>query len=529
MTLTRLAAAILLGLASLSGSAEEPRRDDVQTLADRIDQHVRRRWEAAGVTPSPLSDDAEYLRRASLHISGRIPTVAEARAFLDDPSPEKRRRLVDELLDGPGYVTHFAHVWRRALLPEAGSDFQIRFLIPSFESWLRDTLAADTPYDQWVRELLTVPPASRSGTAGRRAGSSSPVAFFQAKQNKPENLAAATSRMFLGVRIECAQCHDHPFDAWKRDQFWSFAAFFAGIERPAESSGIGAAVRELFDRRELAIPDTDRVVQAAYLDGTEPQWKFKVGPRETLADWVTAAENRDFARMAVNRLWGHFFGVGLVDPLDDFSDRNPPSHPELLDELAVAFAAHNFDVKFLIRAITASRAYQLSSRRTHDSQDDPRHFARMTLQALTPEELYHSLSIAVGLYEPFNPQADFRFGGNDPRTELLELFANDSQPPTERQTTILQALSLMNGQLIANATNLRQSTTLAAVTDFPLMSDTERLETLYLATITRLPRSEERERLLRYIESGGPAKDPKQALGDVFWALLNSSEFLLNH
>jgi len=430
-----------------------------------------------------------------------------------------------------GYITHFTTFWRNVMMPEVNADFQVRFLVPGFDSWLRKQLTENTQYDVLVKEILTTP--LDSGQNNRRnpysrLGESSPLAFFQGKQIAPENLAAATSRIFLGIRLECAQCHDHPFDSWKQEDFWSLAAFYGGIERQG-NQGVFGRVRELFDRRELNIPGTETVVQAGYLDGTEPQWRFRVGPRETLAAWITAPGNPYFARTAVNRMWGHFFGVGIVDPIDDFTADNPPSHPELLDLLAKEFAAHNFDLKFLIRVITASRTYQLSSLKTNEETDSPQLFARMAVKGLTGEQIYDSVAQATGLYRPFSSRNPFSFGGNDPRGEFLETFANDADATTERQTTILQALAMMNGQLVAGATNLTQSRSLAAVAEFPGSTTAERIENLYFLTLSRKPRPEETERLVKYVERGGEKSDPKKSLGDVFWALLNSSEFMFNH
>ena len=335
--------------------------------------------------------------------------------------------------------------------------------------------------------------------------------------------------MFLGIRIECAQCHNHPHDVWKQEQFWGYAAFFAGIERINRTDDFVGQVKEVSDRRELAIPEHDTVVQATYLDGTQPQWRSRISSRRTLADWMTARKNPYFAKSVVNRLWGHFFGTGIVDPIDDFGETNKPSHPELLDELSDDFAAHDFDLKYLIQAITASQTYQRSSRKTHPSQSEPQHFARMAVQGLTGEQLFDSIAVAVGHLESFQQQQPFQLNQTGPRAEFLELFAPDNNPSTERQTSILQALALMNGQFTATATSLDQSSTLTAVAEFPLMKTPDRIDALYLASLSRKPTPSERDRLTQYVESGGPSKNSKQALTDVFWALLNSSEFLFNH
>jgi len=523
---------VLVVTAALSFALTSPAKaDDARDLAARIDMHLESRWKADGVTPADRSDDAEFLRRVSLHIGGTIPPVSEARRFLRDESPDKRERLLNGLLDGPQYLTNFSHFWRRVMMPEGNTAFQARAQLPGFEAWLRQHLAKNTHYDAVVKELLTVPldtgRAMNSPFDG--AGNVSPLPFFQAKQIKPENLAAATSRMFLGLRIECAQCHDHPTDTWKRQQFWGYAAFFAGIERVDRNEEFVGRVKEVFDRRELTIPEVDQVVQATLLDGTSPQWRTRVSSRRELADWTTSKKNPFFAKATVNRLWGHFFGVGIVDPVDDFTATNKPSHPELLDELAADFAAHDFDLKYLIRAITSTKAYQLTSRKSHDTQDQPQQFARMTVQGLTGEQLFDSLAVAVGFFEPTQQQNVFAFNQSGPRAEFLELFSPDNNSNTERQTSILQALALMNGQFTSTATNLDNSATLAAVTEFPLMKDAAKIETLYLAALTRKPHTAELERLTKYVESGGPTKNQKAALADVFWALLNSSEFLFNH
>src|SRR5262249_2704978 len=210
----------------------------------------------------------------------------------------------------------------------------------------------------------------------------SPVVFYQAKGAKAENLAATTARLFLGVRIECAQCHDHPFAKWKREQFWGQAAFFAGIQKRGQEAYFGQ-LRELPDRRELGIPGTDRVAQAGFLDGTDPEWKYNVSARVALADWMTSPKNPFLAKAAVNRLWAHFFGRGLADPVADFKDDTPPSHPQVLEELARGFVDHKFDLKFVVRVITSTRAYQLSSEQTDPSQEDPRRFARMAIKGLS--------------------------------------------------------------------------------------------------------------------------------------------------
>ena len=516
-----------LALAERQVQAEPPAVQDARALAAAIDRHVSRRWSEEGLQPAPFSDDAEFLRRAYLDLTGRIPAVWEVREFLDDAKPDKRERLIERLLQNPRYAIHFANVLRAWMLPDAGSQ-QVRFLIPSFEGWLRDRLRENTPYDRLVREILTLPVAS--GPGRRLPGNDdepSPLAFLQASQLRPENLASSTSRIFLGVKLECAQCHNHPFARWSRKQFWEYAAFFAGLQSLGD--GVFGQVKEVAERRELKIPGTDKAVQARLLDGTEPAWKPDVAGRVILTEWITAPKNPYFARSLANRLWAHFFGFGLIEPLDEPGDGNPPSHPELLDELAGQLVAHGFDLRFLIRAITLSRTYQLTSAGPAGGPEEVRLFRRMAVKALTAEQLFDSLALATG-YREANPSRRPGFPrALSPRAEFLARFASQEKR-TEAHTSILQALMLMNGRFIADATSVDRSDLLAAALDAPFLKEPgQRVEALYLATLSRRPRPEERERLVRYLTRERENADGRAALADVFWSLLNSSEFVLNH
>ncbi len=479
-----------------------------EVLAKRIDELIAAPWRERGVTATPLADDAEFLRRVFLDLGGRIPRVQEVREFLDDASSDKRRKVVDKLLESPYYVNHFTNVWRALMLPQTNNALGPP-LAPQLEAWLKKRVRENAPYDRLVREVLTV---SVRRQAMMSAGEPSPAVFYQANENKPENLASATSRLFLGVKLECAQCHNHPFAKWTKQQFWEYAAFF---QPTAE--------------REARVPGTEKTVQARFLDGSEPKKKSADSARETLADWVTSSENPYFARAAANRLWAHFFGLGLVEPIDEESDDNKPSHPELLDELSRQLALHSFDLRYLMKAIAYSNTYQLSSN-SETTPLDAHLFARMSLKGLSPEQLYDSIAQATGFREPPTPDQRFMpFAPAGPRAEFLTRFANLSDKRTEYQTSILQALALMNGRFVADATSLERSETLAAVVDAPFLDSAGRVEALYLAALGRRPRADEKERLVKYVERGGPSGDAKKALADVFWALLNTSEFVLNH
>ncbi|HKB41027.1 MAG TPA: DUF1549 domain-containing protein, partial [Gemmataceae bacterium] len=309
---------VVFGLVPCAGTAGPP--TDPARLAARIDELLAARWTKAGVQPARRSDDAEFLRRLHLDLTGKVPTVAEVRRFLADRTADRRRAVVERLLAGPGYVSHFAANWRMLLAPDAENDPGRQAAVAALERWLQKQFADNVPLDRLARDLLTWPlDETRPGRVD--PASPSPRLFYLGREEKPDELVAATSRLFLGIRLECAQCHNHPFARWTREQFWSQATFFTGLRRPEKAT------------RTLAIPGTSRKAAARFLDGKElPDGTGDA--RSLLAEWITAPGNPYFARAAVNRLWDHFFGIGLVDPVDDLSGENRPSHPELLDELA---------------------------------------------------------------------------------------------------------------------------------------------------------------------------------------------------
>jgi Protein of unknown function (DUF1553)/Protein of unknown function (DUF1549) len=547
-----LAAACLAGLPALLQASDPPPRDpvkDARALAARIDRHIAAKWAANKVKPAPRSSDADFFRRVNLDLLGKIPSIVEARDFTDDDSPDKRWTWVEEMLkkaegspEKSLYARHFANVWRHIILPQNNTEV-FRFYSGSLENWLFGHLEKNTGYDKMVRELLTASPYGQGGNGAS--------IFYQVNEFKPENLAAVTSRLFLGHKLECAQCHDHPFAKWTRKQFWEYTAFFSGINQNGVDNSRS---------REIKITGTDKVVKARFLDGTAPKWKEGVSTRATLADWLTRADNPYFARAAVNKVWAYFFGIGLIEPVDEPSAENPPSHPELLDELAREFAAHKFDLKFLIRAIVASRAYQLTSASTDPAHKDPRLFARMLVRGLSPEQLFDSVAVALDIKDP-GPTNQFDFNGipNTPRAQFLGKFANQGKP-SETETSILQALFMMNGKFMTEAASLQHNEPLRRIAEAPvpgaktvepiylgppgsasLLSAhlvlscghryfvTQRLEQIYLVTLSRLPTAKETRWLIPYVLRGGKHKDSKKAYEDLAWALFNSGEFILNH
>lgn len=514
--------------AEVAPAETTPEAEELAAIVARVDALIAERWEADHIVPAGESGDAEFLRRTYLDIVGTIPSVSEAREFLNDQNPDKRRLLVERLLNDPRYVVHFTNVWKHVLIPEVEADFNFIYFAPMFESWLRVQLIENRPYNEMVYEILTTSLDGQSLYVDVNSAVN-PAAYFQAKETKPENLAAATARMFLGTRIECAQCHNHPFDSWTREDFWSYAAFFANLQREAGQPGFVAAISEFFGSRKLQIPDTDQYVGPRFLGDDEPA-TVEGSPRTVLANWMTSDDNKLFAQTLVNRMWAHFLGTGIVDPVDDFTEVNPASHPELLDYLAGQFVAHDYDLKFLMQVITSTRAYRLSSEITDTSQTYARRYAVMPLRGLTKDQLLASFGEAVGRFTPFDISNPYIvFNDATPEGDFREMFGEQDENATHRQTSILQSLLMMNGQLTADATNLQNGQTLASIINYPDFNTGDRVEAVFLAALTRLPSEEEREQFIAYVESGGVEGSQDSALSDVFWVLLNSAEFRFNH
>jgi Protein of unknown function (DUF1549)/Protein of unknown function (DUF1553) len=491
---------------------------DARALAARIDARLAARWAALKIQPAARADDGEFLRRASLDLVGRIPTAAEARDFLDDPNPGKRAALVDRLLDSPAYASRAVLLWRQLLLPDSGD--QAPVASNGFEAWLAKKVAEEAGYDRIVREILAVKLVGRDGNAMVQGQlEPTPAAFYTAKGGKPETIAADSARAFLGLRLECAQCHNHPFAKWKREEFWGFAAFFAGVPRQADddATALPRMTRDDATRRELTIPGTSTVIKAINLDHSSPAWRPRAETREILAEWITAPNNPYFARAAVNRTWARFLGYGLIDPVDDLDATGDEGLIELLEEVAGQFRDHGYDLKYLIRALMETRAYNLSSAVAPGESTPPPYFARMPVRGLSPGQFIDSLTQATG--------ADL----GETRARFLELFADRDEPPTESQTSILQALTLMNGTFLERATNPETGDVLGAIAGAPYLDTPGRVEILYLAALTRRPRPEERDRVVRYIDRHPDEADRAKALADAFWALLNGPEFRINH
>ncbi len=526
------ATCLMLALA-LSGSAfvaaDEPAgkrsvdsRLTTEELARWIDERFAAAWQDSKIEPPAMIDDATFLKRTSLDLTGSIPSVSQARDFLGYDGEHRRGTLVDRLLNDPRrpekYVertaAHWATVWRRMMVP--GNSQEARIAV-GLEPWLKEQFTANVPYDELARKLVT---ATNDGQAMMPVNSrlgvqvGGPALFFQAIGGKPETAASSVSRVFLGVRIGCAECHNHPFADWKQSDFWGMAAFFSGIKNGAVNDTVTATIR----------PENSTVEYAAAFLGGEPV-KITKGrtPRETLADWMVAPENSMFAATAVNRVWQHLLGRGMTESVDDL-DKASPAERKILDDLAKLFVDAKFDLRWLIAGICKSQLYQRECIVLVDMDAAPPPGLR-PIKTLSPEQLFNSLEQALSL-PVARADGSARFNGL--RDQLIgRMNEAASNNPDEFRAGIPQALLLMNGRLTTEATDLDQSRTLRGVLDAPFLDTEAKLTTLYLATFSRPPRAEEKKFLLEHIRKQADGDKQKQAYAEIFWGLLNSPEFVL--
>ncbi|HEY4308233.1 MAG TPA: DUF1549 domain-containing protein [Pirellulales bacterium] len=512
-------AATAAGEAASCDPVAPARPRDSRQMTARIDQLLAADWAAAAIKPPAAADDATFLRRVSLDLVGVVPTVGEVRAFLADRDPQKRARLIDRLLASHLHPDHLATTWRNMMVPRgAGVDeFDAQ---AGLQNWLQAQFAKNQRYDQLVADLMVASGGSQEG----------PGLFYTAFDLKPEELAANTSRIFLGVQMECAQCHDHPFDRWTQGDFWSYAAFFARIGRGGDMQ-MGRGAR-LVDKEtgEVMLPGTGTVVGPRYPRGDTPSRDDTGTRREQLGIWMVSRDNPFVAPAAVNRAWAHLFGRGLVEPVDDLSERNPPSHPEVFRELSAYFIETSFDLRNLVRTLANTQAYQAAS---VTGEDDPPAdaFAWMLVKTLTPEQFYDSLMrsslSATGIS---NAPTRQNLGSFDvARQTFVAKMQSPSASRLDYDAGVAQVLLLLNGPEVTSATSRPTSGLLAAL-DAPVLSDRERVEILFLATLAREPREQELlQSLARLTRAAADNIERSTALGDILWALYNSAEFSLNH
>ncbi len=510
---------------------------------DYIDKLVRANWEAVksdddetgkAIKPSARSSDSEYMRRIYLDMLGRIPSVQEAKAFLGNKDSGKRVKLVEYLLNHPDYAKNFATIWTISLI---GRGNQGRMVDRgALSTWIRKQFNENRPWNEVVHDIVDAKGSNKEN------GAVNYVLSHMEFEKVP--LTSITTRVFLGRQIQCTQCHDHPMvNQWKQSHFWGINAFFKGVKSRdvMKANATGAEVydhTEVYDDPSDEFASFDRrdgqvgVAFPTYLDGRKISQGTDVDRRAELAKFMTV-DNPDLARAFVNRMWAHFMGRGLVHPVDDFKVDSQSSVPKLLDQLSADFQASGYDVKALIRWIANSEAYNLSSGVNPSNAKDESHFSHMALKPMTPEQLFESLIVATSAHKAGGG------GDNDKRRDqwmrqFLFTFGNDEGTESaDFQGTIPQALMMMNGELMAKAVGGQPGSFLCTMLEQAQLQRRQPVEAyvvnhLFLAALSRYPTANELNKAGEYLQLN-PEPNPIPVMEDLFWALLNSNEFVLNH
>ncbi len=490
-----------------------------------IDKHIDAKLQKLKIQPSQVVDDTTFLRRVSLDLTGQLPPADEIRAFLADPAPAraKRAKKIDQLIASPAFADHWTVKWgdllqsSRKFLGEKGTY--------GFQEWIHGAVASNKPYDKLVRELLT----------SRGSSYDDPAANYFRTTREPKPTMEKTTQVFLGVRMVCAQCHDHPFERWTQNQYYQMAAFFSVVGlRPGYE--IGEEI--IYDQRadyEMKHPKDSRVVAPEFLIASAGPVKIPNDSRrrDALADWLVSKENPFFAKAIVNRVWSYFFGKGIIDPVDDIRASNPPVNPALLDALTKDFTDHEFDLQHVMRTITNSRAYQTSFVANEWNQTDADNFSHAMPRRLSAEQLMDAVTQAAGARPNFPEVPEDTNASQLPDPHIapdgfLDLFGRatrESACECERRTdfSLPQALNLVNGRTISDA--VADPKGRIAKNILAGKSDAEMVEDLYLATLSRFPVKAETESGVKYLSAGPRALRAQ----DLLWALLNSKGFLYSY
>ncbi len=494
---------------------------DAASLTKLIDQEISKRIVAEKATSTGLCDDSEFIRRAYLDIVGVIPSADKVTAFMSDKDTSKRSKLIDQLLADPRFGNYLAEMWAIHLIPRESNN---RALVQKpLEGWFANHFNNNTPLNKVVYDLIT-----STGEIDKN-----PAGIYFVANPTVDKITDNVTRMFLGVQLQCAQCHNHPFTDWKQTEYWAMATFFlktkvSGTPQQAAKKGVALTVTEnpnaKAGKKGGGLPESFKNVPAKFLQGVEPKMETSGPARPTLAKWMTADENKFFARAMVNRFWHQYFGRGLVNPVDDMHDDNAASHPELLATLTEQFKLNGHDIKFLIRAICNSEVYQRSSVSKADiGSIDLDLYSRREIRMMTPEQQYDSLVVILGANSGKGDPKDKagKKGPQTPRDNFINFFRVEDANPLEYQNGIPQALRIMNSPFTNKA-----DVTAAQITGNAKTS-AEAIERIYLTALARRPNAAELERLTAYVNR--PGSTSRSSYGDILWVLLNSSEFTLNH
>lgn len=493
-----------------------------------IDRHVFAKLQKLGLPPSGPCDDGTFVRRVTVDIAGRLPTLGESKAFLEDSSPDKRSRLIDKLLNGGGYADYFAGKWAAILRNQRRNDRHMPDTY-AFHEWIRQSLQANRPYDEFVREILTATGEIRNNP---------PVAWYRNVGGEKERMQDM-AQVFLGVRLQCAQCHHHPYEKWSQDDYYGLAAFFTTLEHKRLRPG-----KEILVHRSKPAKSKNPTSEqdlAPTLPGTGPlELSPEEDPRHALADWVVHPDNPYFARMIANRYWKHFFGRGLVDPEDDMRVTNPPTHPSLLAALEDHVVENEFNLKELVRLICNSRTYQLSSVPNEQNREDSQNYARFYPRRLQAEVLADAINQLTNGADSFRGQPAGTQAVQLPDDQFarefhfLSIFGRPNMASAcecERTSTfsLAQAIQLVNSDDTRSKLTADRGRPALLLRDRS-RSDQDRVDELFLRAYSRVPTAEDASVAMDHLKKGSTDRAAaQQAYEDLVWSLLNSREFIFNH
>ena len=492
-----------------------------------IDKNVFAKLKMMDIAPSDLCTDSEFIRRAYLDLCGLLPTADETKAFLADFSANKRVKLIDRLLQRPEYADFWTLKWSD-VFRSSRKTIQLKG-VHTFQTWLRERIADNTSFDKITRELLT---------ANGSTFENPPANFYRIARD-PTSLAETTAQLFFGIRMQCAKCHNHPFERWTQDDYYSLAAFFVRVKQKKDpnfptKNNEGTSEVIFADRAgEVTQPRTGKTMPPRFLGGELPTIPAGADRRDAFAEWLTRPSNPFFAKSVVNRIWFHLLGKGIVDPVDDFRDSNPSANDELLEALAKDFVSSGFDMQKLIRTIMISRTYQLSAQPTPTNKDDTRYFSHAVTKLLTAEQLLDALGDVTGIAEKFAglPAGTraIQLPDGEVNNPFLKTFGQPARElacecERESDSNLAQALQLINGPTIND--KIRNPANRLGKLLNAKKPDGEILNELYLTALSRLPLPGEVSAALGHVKKGS---DKRKAWEDVLWALLNTREFLFRH
>ncbi len=489
---------------------------------NKLDELVQAKWKKLQLVPSPLADDQTFLRRAFVDCIGSLPTPDEVREFTADTDPAKRSKWIDKILARNEYADYWAVTWGDLLRNKRRNGQEAQRGTYAFHAWIRNAFATNMPYDQFVRAIIAA-----QGTVDQHP----PVIWYREVRNLIHQ-TNDTSQLFLGTRINCAQCHHHPYEKWSQDDYYQFQAFFARLGR---KNGENSAEPAIFVKPDGNVnnPATGKRMSPRGLDGPELTISEDEDPRQKLVDWMVAPENPMFAKAICNRLWAHFMGRGLVEPVDDMRVTNPPSNPELMDYMARDLVEHKYDLKHLIRTIMNSTAYQLSSEPTETNIADRQNYARAYPRRIIAEVILDGISQVTGAKEKFDNLPDGTHAIQLPDEAVGSYFLDVFGRPTRetacecerpKEANLAQSLQLLNSNDMQAKVSNKDGRIAKLIKD--KKPNEQILEEIYLAAFGRTPRPDEAKKVLEYVSS---QPDAKAAWEDLLWAVLNSKEFLFNH